>query len=170
MDYRICYRLKRLGVVLKPSGPGKASRRPVRTVGAFLVGQALLLSGIGAYNISRIDWGRVRTLAAEQAQSIPAPLSDRLSDAVLYAVLFFPPALLTLVSGLSFLVSGNRGWLAASIAQGISLAVCLLFYAEIKPGYVYPIMAYSVFMVLYLNSRDVRLAFHARREGEGSGG
>ena len=47
----------------------------------------------------------------------------------------------------------------AAIAQGMSLAVCLWLYSLFQPGYVYPIMAYCILMILYLNSQDVRMVF-----------
>jgi hypothetical protein len=73
--------------------------------------------------------------------------------------LFIPSAVLTLLSALSFLFLYRRGWLLAAIAQGMSLAVCLWLYSWFQPGYVYPIMAYCVLMILYLNSQDVRVVF-----------
>ena len=51
----------------------------------------------------------------------------------------------------------------AAIAQGMSLAVCLWLYSWFQPGYVYPIMAYCVLMILYLNSQDVRMVFRPDR-------
>jgi VanZ family protein len=61
----------------------------------------------------------------------------------------------------------RRGWLLAAIAQGLSLAVSLWLYSWFQPTYVYPIMAYCILMILYLNSNEVRLAF---LPGRGSGG
>ena len=40
------------------------------------------------------------------------------------------------------------------------MAVCLWLYAEYEPVYVYPIMAYAVLMILYLNVHDVRAVFY----------
>jgi hypothetical protein len=77
--------------------------------------------------------------------------------------LFVPSAILTLLSALSFLFLHRRGWLLAAIAQGLSLAVCLWLYSLFQPGYVYPIMAYCVLMILYLNSQDVRVVFQPRQ-------
>jgi hypothetical protein len=37
--------------------------------------------------------------------------------------------------------------------------VSLWLYSWFQPGYVYPIMAYCVLMILYLNSHDVRVVF-----------
>src|SRR5829696_1671702 len=56
----------------------------------------------------------------------------------------------------------------AAIAQGLSLAVSLWLYSWFQPNYVYPIMAYCVIMILYLNSREVRVAFLPRQDREAS--
>ena len=72
------------------------------------------------------------------------------------------------MSAMSFLFMRRKGWLLAAIAQGLSLAVSLWLYSWFQPGYVYPIMAYCVLMILYLNSNDVRLVFLPRRDSEAS--
>ena len=38
--------------------------------------------------------------------------------------------------------------------------MCLWLYSWFQPWYVYPIMAYCILMILYLNSQDVRVVFH----------
>jgi ABC-type thiamin/hydroxymethylpyrimidine transport system permease subunit len=76
--------------------------------------------------------------------------------------LFIPSGILTLMSAFSFLVMRRKGWLLAAMAQGLSLAVSLWLYSWFQPGYVYPIMAYCVLMILYLNSNDVRVVFLSR--------
>ncbi len=60
----------------------------------------------------------------------------------------------------------RRGWLLAAIAQGFILAVSLWLYTLFQPGYVYPIMAYSILMILYLNSHDVRVVFRRGRKAK----
>ena len=63
---------------------------------------------------------------------------------------------------------GRRGWLLAAISQGLVVATGLWLYAEYEPPYVYPIMAYAVLMILYLNSHDVRTIFLPREDSEAS--
>jgi hypothetical protein len=50
------------------------------------------------------------------------------------------------------------------------LLACLFFYPDPRPGYTYPIIAYCILMVLYLNSQGVRAVFHSRRTTPASGG
>ena len=142
--------------------PDKTSYRPVRVIGLLLLLEVIGLVGLGAYEFLQVDWQRVRFEGEPSRQVIEAAA----------LVLFAPPAVLTLLSALSFLLLRRRGWLLAAIAQGLSVAVCLWLYSQIQPVYVYPIMAYCVLMILYLNSQDVRVVFHLKRDAarQGSGG
>ena len=103
---------------------------------------------LGGYEFLQVDWRGI-DLESPEHQAV---------EVAVFA-LFVPSAILTLLSALSFLFLQRRGWLLAAIAQGMSLAVCLWLYSLFQPGYVYPIMAYCVLMILYLNSHDVRMVF-----------
>jgi hypothetical protein len=46
--------------------------------------------------------------------------------------------------------------------------VCLWLYSWFQPGYVYPIMAYCILMILYLNSHDVRMVFRPGQSPQAS--
>jgi small-conductance mechanosensitive channel len=107
---------------------------------------------LGGYEFLQVDWRGI-DLESPEHQAV---------EVAVFA-LFVPSAILTLLSALSFLFLRRRGWLLAAIAQGLSLAVCLWLYSLFQPGYVYPIMAYCVLMILYLNSQDVRVVFQPRQ-------
>jgi hypothetical protein len=107
---------------------------------------------LGGYEFLQVDWRGI-DLKSPEHQAV---------EVAVFA-LFVPSAILTLLSALSFLFLHRRGWLLAAIAQGLSLAVCLWLYSLFQPGYVYPIMAYCVLMILYLNSQDVRVVFQPRQ-------
>ena len=135
--------------------PDKASYRTVKVIGVLLILEVIGLVVIGGFEFWQIHWGRIN-------------LEGTRHDAVEKAVfaLFIPSGVLTLMSAFSFLVMRRRGWLLAAIAQGLSLAVSLWLYSWFQPNYVYPIMAYCVLMILYLNSHDVRVVFlHGRDSG-----
>jgi hypothetical protein len=51
----------------------------------------------------------------------------------------------------------------ASVAQALIMLACLFFYGASRPWFAYPIIAYSIFMILLLNSRSVRAVVHRRR-------
>ena len=135
------------------AGQVNISYRPVRAIGVLLILEVLGLAGLGVYEFAQVDWQQLSP-GAPQQQAIE----------VLALLLFVPPAVMTLLSALSFLLLRRRGWLLAAIAQGLSLGICLWFYSEFQPGYVYPIMAYCILMILYLNSQEVRVVFHPRRD------
>jgi hypothetical protein len=137
------------------AGPGNISYRPVRAIGLLLAFQVLCLAGLGAHESSQVAWRQTDWLRA-----VPEASSRQVIEAVAL-ILFVPPAVMTLMSALSFLLLRRKGWLLAAISQGLSLGICLWLYSQIQPWYVYPIMAYCILMILYLNSQDVRVVFHA---------
>ena len=121
-------------------------------IGALLTLEVIGLVLLGGYEFLQVDWRDIN-LRTLQPQAV---------ELAVFA-LFIPSAILTLLSALSFLFLYRRGWLLAAIAQGLSLAVCLWLYSWFQPGYVYPIMAYCILMILYLNSQDVRVVFQPRQ-------
>jgi hypothetical protein len=134
------------------AGAANISYRPVRAIGLLLAFQVVCLVGLGAHEFLQVDW---RQIGPEQP-------SQQVIEALTLA-LFVPPAVMTLMSALSFLLMRRQGWLLAAISQGLSLGVCLWLYSQTQPWYVYPLMAYCVLMILYLNSQDVRVVFQVRR-------
>lgn len=111
------------------------------------------LAGLGAYELSQVDWRQVNF------ENLSQPMTRALG-----LLLFVPPGILAVISALSFLLLRRRGWLLAAISQGAILAVCLWLYSTLQPLYVYPVMIYGILLALYLNSRDVRIVFHLERE------
>ena len=131
--------------------PDRLSHRPVRAIGLLLILEVAVIGALGAFEFSRVDWRRV---IDEQV----APSRDVIEALVM--VMFVPAVALTLLSALGFLLLRRRGWLLGAISQGLVVATCLFLYAEYEPIYVYPIMAYAVLMILYLNVHDVRAVFY----------
>ncbi|HWI44971.1 MAG TPA: hypothetical protein VNT12_02280 [Rubrobacter sp.] len=137
--------------------------RQTRILGGLLILQVVAMVGFGVWLFSTIDWDRILTLANEQAQNLPKPLERQLEQAILYAIYFLPPAILLLLAGLGFVLLRRRGWMLASVAQAIIMLVCLFFYTDPRPWFAYPIIAYCILMILYLNSQGVRAVVHSRR-------
>jgi hypothetical protein len=144
--------------------------RQTRLLGVLLILQGVVLVGIGVYLILGVDWDRLSALANEQAQTLPKPLEQRLEQAILFVIFFISPAVLLLLAGLGFVLLRRRGWLLASVAQGLTLLACLFFYPDPRPWFTYPIIAYCILMVLYLNSQGVRTVFHSKKITLSSGG
>lgn len=138
----------------------RAYYRPVRIVGMLLVAQALGLAVLVAYLLSGTGAG---VLSVGWSDTVDGMLSGGAEGgAGPVAVLFAPPAVLMLLSGAWFLLR-RRGWVLASVAQGLCLGACLLMYSGSAPVFIYPVMAYCVLAIMYLNSRDVRTIMHAPR-------
>ena len=131
--------------------PVDTSRRPVWAIGLLLMLEVAGIAAMSAYEFLRVDWRPV--LAAREAPP------DDVIEAL--ALIFLAPAtLLTLLAALSLLTLRRRGWLLAAISQGLMVGTCLWLYVQFGPVYVYPIMAYAVLMILYLNVNDVRGVFY----------
>ena len=141
--------------------------RQTRLLGVLLILQVGAMVGIGVWLFSRIDWDRVKVLANEpgqiQVQTIDGALLKPLEQAILYVIYFLPPAILLLLAGLGFMLLRRRGWMLASVAQALIMLACLFFYGDSRPWFAYPLMAYSILMILLLNSRSVRAAVHHKR-------
>ena len=141
--------------------------RQTRLLGVLLILQVGTMVGIGVWLFSRIDWDRVKVLANEpgqiQVQTIDGALLKPLEQAILYVIYFLPPAILLLLAGLGFVLLRRRGWMLASVAQALIMLACLFFYGDSRPWFAYPLIAYSILMILLLNSRSVRAAVHRKR-------
>lgn len=154
-------------IVLMTELRQRISYRQVRVVGALLILQGVGLMGLGVYFFGRVDWDRALVTSGQgqiHVQTIDEPLLRLLEQAALFAIFFLPSAVLLLLAGLSFLVVRRRGWLLATTAQSLILLVCLFAYPDPQPSFTYPFIAYCILMVLYLNSRSVRAAFHSKEK------
>ncbi|MCC7362250.1 MAG: hypothetical protein IT317_22385 [Anaerolineales bacterium] len=68
-------------------------------------------------------------------------------------------ALLAVAAAFGFFRVAPGAWVNAVLAQGLMLLVALILYFRERPGYVYLLMLYGLFMVLYLHQADVQAAF-----------
>ncbi|MCA1730359.1 MAG: hypothetical protein LC751_13385 [Actinobacteria bacterium] len=144
---------------------------PVRANALLLVLQAAGLGGINAYYISQIDWQQVEQ-QIETDGSLSPEITEAVEHAAVIAFTLGPPAVLAVLAALGFVFLFRVGWLLAMIVQAITLLSCLLLYSDWEPVlgwdpvFIYPVMLYCIVMVLYLNSSEVRAAFHVRRRKE----
>lgn len=138
--------------------PVSTSRRPVRAIGLLLMVEAAGSLAFGAYELLRVDWRRIASTRTVPSRDVIETLA---------MLMFAPAVVLTLLAALGLLLLRRRGWLLAAISQGVAVATGLWIYATYEPLYVYPIMAYAVLMILYLNVHDVRAVFYpgARKRG-----
>jgi len=158
--------------------PDKTSSRPVRAVGLLLLLQAIGLVGLMTYGLLQIDWQQVR-FDSQQGLELEIQLNSLQEEsvvdadrAIIAAILLLLSTVLAILGALGFLLFSRKGWLLASLAQTLSLGACMeLYYASFweNLGFVYPIMLYCILMILYLNSSEVRVVFHSRREPKTAG-
>ena len=141
--------------------------RQARLLGVLLLLQVVAMVGIGVWLFSRFDWNRALKITSGSGkinvQTIDGPWLEPLVRALLFAVYFLGPVVLLLLAGLGFVLLRRRGWMLASVAQALIMLACLFFYGASRPWFAYALIAYSIFMILLLNSRSVRTVVHRRR-------
>src|ERR687889_1314647 len=146
---------------------GQALYRQARLLGVLLLLQVIAMVGIGVWLFSRFDWNRALTITRGSGkinvQTVEGPWLEPLVQALLFVVYFLAPVILLLLAGLGFVLLRRRGWMLASVAQAIITLACLFFYTDPRPWFAYPIIAYCILMILYLNSQSVRAAVHSRQ-------
>ncbi len=141
--------------------------RQARLLGVLLLLQVAAMVGLGVWLYAIIDWDAVINLSNKPGQILldtnDKETEKQLVRAIVFTIYFFVPVILLLLSGLGFVLLRRRGWMLASVAQALTMLACLFFYGTSRPWYAYPIIAYSIFMILLLNSRSVRAVVHRRR-------
>ena len=141
--------------------------RQTRILGVLLILQVVAMVGFGVWLFSRFDWNRALSITSGSGkinvQTIEGPWLEPLVQALLFAFYFLGPGILLLLAGLGFVLLRRRGWMLASVAQALIMLACLFFYGASRPWFAYPIIAYCILMILYLNSQGVRSVVHSRR-------
>jgi hypothetical protein len=141
--------------------------RQARLLGALLILQFLAMAGLGVWLTTRVNWDRAVVLIRGQGQvnvrAVEGPWLKALERSIEFDVYFLVPMILLLLSGLGFVLLRRRGWMLASIAQSLIMLACLFYYGDSRPWFAYPLIAYSILMILLLNSRSVRAAVRSRR-------
>jgi hypothetical protein len=141
--------------------------RQARLLGVLLILQFLAMAGLGVWLTTRVNWDRAVVLIRGQGQvnvrAVEGPWLKALERSIVFDVYFLVPMILLLLSGLGFVLLRRRGWMLASIAQSLIMLACLFYYGDSRPWFAYPLIAYSILMILLLNSRSVRAAVRSRR-------
>jgi hypothetical protein len=132
--------------------PARVRPWPVTLLALLLLGQAagLLLTAIYHLVGPVVTWNVLVEAAAARDQG---------------AVIGLVLACLACLAGMTaigFWRMWRQAWLQAMLLQALCLALALILYYWQKPGFVYLLMAFSIFMVLYLNYYEVRAAFDQR--------
>ena len=140
--------------------------RQARLLGLLLILQVVAMVGLGVWLFASIDWAMIVNLSNEpgqvKLQTTDKPTLKKFERALVFAVYFLAPVILSFLAGLGFVLLRRRGWMLASVAQALIMLACLFFYGVSRPWFVYPIIAYCILMILLLNSRSVRAVVHRR--------
>ena len=141
--------------------------RQARLLGVLLLVQVVAMVGFGVWLFASIDWETVINLSNKPGQVLldtnNKETAKKLVRALLFAVYFLGPVILLFLASLGFVLLRRRGWMLASVAQALIMLACLFFYGASRPWFAYPLIAYSILMILLLNSRSVRAVVHRRR-------
>ena len=141
--------------------------RQARLLGVLLLVQVFAMVGTGVWLFTRFDWDRALRITSGSGkfdvQTVEGPWLEPLVRALLFAVYFLGPVILLFLAGLGFVLLRRRGWMLASVAQALIMLSCLFFYGDSRPWFAYPLIAYSILMILLLNSRSVRAVVQSRR-------
>lgn len=129
----------------------KTRSGPVTVLGLLLLLQAVGLFDLGLFFFTR-GLGLRRSLIVEMLITEPI-------NALAMGIIFIPLALLALLAALGFFRLWRTAWMMAMLTQGLSLLTALLLYFNQRPGYVYVIMLYSIFLVIYLHTAEVSTTF-----------
>lgn len=137
-------------------------RWPVRVIGLLLFLQACMLSAISIYFAGQISWDR-------EWEDIM--LSMTTLDVIMWVATIVPLVLLLLFTSIGFLLYRRFAWLFAMTLQGLILLRCLFIYFAThshlqRSPWIHLVMLYSIILVLYLNTSDIRLAFTAHPADE----
>lgn len=129
---------------------------PLRAISLLLFLQTLGLSLITIFFLRQIDW------ELEWADTM---LSVAALDLIVWTAVVAPLVLLLLITAIGFFFQRSFAWHSAMTLQGVMLLGCLTIYfftdSHLRNSHwLYLSMLYCILMVLYLNTSDVRLAFH----------
>lgn len=135
----------------QPLPPAASVAKP-RSGPVTMLGLLLLLQAFGLFDLGLFFFtgglGLRRSLIIERLIAEPI-------NALAMGIIFIPLALLGLLAGIGFLRLWRVAWMMAMFTQGLSLLAALMLYFNQRPGYVYIIMLYSIFLVIYLNTAEI---------------
>ena len=157
----------------EPMPPTTQRARPVTVVGLLLLAQSWGLLGFGPALIALFGQSEASSPVFEL---ISQGRTFSLGRGIGTSVVFMPLCVPALVAGVGLLRLRQSAWTLAMLTQGLTLTMALVIYSRQEPIYIYPLMIYSIVVILYLNYNDVQIAFQprarslSRRAGRGGGG
>lgn len=131
---------------------------PLRAISMLLLLQMISLCAVSAYFLRQVDWER------ELADTM---LSVSALDVIVWTAVVAPLVVFLCITAIGFFFRRSFAWHSAMTLQGVMLLGCLTLYffttSRLRDShFLYLSMLYCILMVLYLNTSDVRMAFHVR--------
>lgn len=160
---------------LSTAQPASARPRLVAVMGWLLFIQAIVLGIFSVYHFVILQFGP--QLVANWWQDVLSGSRELSSAYYLFIDLFTQAsvehvlstlvesillillALLAFLAGIGFFVQKQAAWILALFVQGSVLALALVIYFIKAPIHTYFLMAYGVFMVIYLQHADIYKSF-----------
>ncbi|MCB8944194.1 MAG: hypothetical protein H6658_10610 [Ardenticatenaceae bacterium] len=128
----------------------------IRIATWLLFGQSLALLALGILNFLHLGIGA--NLTAEEAIGL---LFNDLTGSIIFIAL----ACISLVAAINFWRMDTVAWTMGNLAQGlILLSALIIFFEGIMALYAYAMMAYGIFMVIYLHLPDIIGTFQQTNE------
>ena len=136
----------------------KNNRWSMRVISLLLTVQAFSFVAISISWFNEVDWTQEPFGLAQYGS---------LLEKLIALLVLFPVVVILLLAAIGFLFQRRAAWLVAMLVQGFVLFACLSNYFSEQPtvrssNWFYAIMLYSIILVLYLNTNDIRVAFTAR--------
>ena len=120
---------------------------PIKATAWFLFGQAVALLTLGVLNL--LDLGVGANLSPDEALNV-------FVQGLTGGIIFIALACICLVAAFNFWRVDNIAWTMGMLAQGLLLLTALIIYFEKGAQiYAYTMMAYGIFMVIYLHLPDI---------------
>lgn len=140
----------------------KSSKRSwTVTILAFLLTiQGLGMLALASYHLTLVNLSLVIT-PGELLTEFPVAMTG---------LAFYGLGLLGLLASLGFFRLWPFAWVLAITQQGLNLTVAISLYFQNKPFYIFPMMLYSILMVIYLHYSDIIATFRTRPVTEEWGG
>lgn len=153
---------------MAPRVPDKQRSWPVRAVALLLILEAAIILGTAGWALS-VDWGQeIKVIDVNAGTGKPPSYQFQAGSlevaaqvgAGLIIALSLAPVLISAV-GVLFLL--RAGWALAMLSQALIIVFGLIVYVDLGIDLLFPVMAFAIVLVFFLNSQRVRLGFQRRK-------
>lgn len=141
---------------------------PVRAVALLLILEAAVILGTAGWALS-VDWGQEIKVIDVNAGTDKPPsyefqarsleVAAQVGAGLIIAISLAP----VLISAVGVLFLLRPGWALAMLSQALVIVFGLIVYIDLQIDLLFPVMAYAIVLVFFLNSQRVRLGFRRQK-------